>query len=177
MQVDHNIVFMRKYTAKEWILLIIAVLTLLFFAVSFWIDDYRDIDVRTKDIKRIEKTLHELQNEANEFITEHLPHAIDNRAFDHCWTKKLSDKNVSLYIFKNDSILYWSDNLPVDIELLKQIDTVERYHNIGNGWYVTQATKQEGYKAIIFILIRTEYLYQNNFLKNSYNPYSILQVI
>lgn len=155
---------------KDWILMSTAILTLLFFSVSFWIDDVRDVDIRAKDVKRIERSLHEQQNNVGLFVREHLPHAVDDGVFDSCWTQSLHDKGMSLFILRNDSVVYWSDNLPVEDEQLKQIDTVEQYNNIGNGWYVTQAFTLNEYKAITFILIRTEYTYHNNFLKNSFNP-------
>lgn len=147
-----------------------AVSIIFFLAFSFFVDDYNYANIKAKDVAKIEKILHRQQRNTADFVKRHLQHAIENNNFDECSCFDLQKNHLSLFITKNDSIVYWSDNLPVDQQQLNHIDTTEQYINIGNGWYVVQAYRQNQYKAITFILIRTEYTYQNNFLKNSFNP-------
>lgn len=159
----------KTYTFKDGFLLFTAVATLIFLGLSLWVNDYQNVDVRPNDIKHIERTLHKQQDEIKLFVKNHLPYNADN-TIDNDWGQLTHNKSLSLFISKNDTIVYWSDNLPINADQLKYIDTTELYTNIGNGWYVAQAIKYNEYKAVTLILIQTEYTYHNKFLKNSFNP-------
>lgn len=85
----------------------------------------------------------------------------------------LLDKNYTDYfkffIFYNDSIIFWSDN-SVPISSLNPADsTFPKIYNSGNGYYRLVSRVRQPYKLFGLFLIKNDFKYQNNYLKNDFN--------
>ncbi len=155
------------------------------FTLSFYINDFSMQAISDSSIKKLEKAIHKKQHTLEVLSAKwisNMEHSsepfIDSAAF----TKLESTRDIILFGFKNDSLLYWSDNIPVTEERLREIDTVARYVKLGSSWhskaqasegegsYVAQAYVKGPLKAVTLILVRNEYTYQNAFLKDGFNP-------
>ncbi|MDR2423442.1 MAG: HAMP domain-containing protein [Prevotellaceae bacterium] len=144
-------------------------------AAVFLLLSYLGVDtsvnsISDRDIASIEKVLHNLQNEGKKIVSDI---ALSSRSnIDSICPANLNEKG--LYLFITDSlsteIKYWSYNLPVTVDKLKNVGENAQYLFFGNGRHVAQAQWHDGYKYIILILIEREYWYQNRFLRNGTNP-------
>ena len=94
------------------------------------------------------------------FFTEFIEEAVQD----------IEKKGISLFIFRNDTLQFWSTNhIPVDYLY---------YHNIyespilymGNGWFYKKEKVFGNIRVLGLISIKSEYSYENKFLKNEYNP-------
>lgn len=80
---------------------------------------------------------------------------------------ELSKKGLSIFLFRNDKLVFWSQNL--DVVDLKEDSTKLFVRNIQNAWYVGKWTTSKSDKVLALLLLKYNYPYQNKFLKNSYN--------
>jgi signal transduction histidine kinase len=89
------------------------------------------------------------------------------------------NSNEGFFCFSNDSLIYWSSNLPVKSEDLLKADTVEKFTNFDNelftsettteNRYVTKAYVRGKFKIIYAIGVITYYFYENDFLKSRFS--------
>jgi signal transduction histidine kinase len=87
--------------------------------------------------------------------------------------------NEGIFCFYNDSLIYWSSNLPVKSENLLRVDTVEKFTSLDNelfaaetttdNLYVTKAYVNGRFKIVYAINIITHYFYENDFLKSGFS--------
>jgi len=81
-----------------------------------------------------------------------------------------SRQELSLFILRNDSLIYWSDNtvsIP-DHTAMKSQATVFGY--IGNGWYLIRQTEGAGYTFLALVRVQQEYAFENHYLKSRFSP-------
>lgn len=74
-----------------------------------------------------------------------------------------------LHIYKNDTLVYWNTN---KIPVSKFVDL--QYPTNGlirgrNGWYYAKSKSEDGYIVALSFLIKHEYAYQNEYLKNEFS--------
>ena len=79
---------------------------------------------------------------------------------------KPEDVWLSLFIYKNDSVVWWSDNniLPGDI------DITPGFRFFRNGWYEVMVITDGNFKMVGMLKIKNEYAFQNRFLSNNFHP-------
>ncbi len=89
------------------------------------------------------------------------------------YVRDLSDKDdITLLVFENDTLIYWSDN-KVPIFNYLEINTPDVLFNnrlvlFQNGWYEV-VSKTFGNKIFVgLILVKNQYSYQNHHLKNQF---------
>lgn len=156
------------------------------FTLSFFVDSLSTNSISSSNIRKIERILHRkqtmLENIAHSWLDSVSGSSINIFSENKELTKLEKSKTLFLFGLKNDSIVYWSSNIPVSKEQLLSIDTIARFVKLGNTWqntekssegegtYVAQGYVSGDYKAISLILISTEYTYQNAFLKSGLNP-------
>ncbi len=81
-----------------------------------------------------------------------------------------SEGKVSLFVFKNDSLVYWNDNteiLPATIN--KSGDRTYFASRLKNGWYGFYCQRIGDFCFIGSYLIKAEYPFQNEFLKTHFS--------
>ncbi|MDR2563837.1 MAG: GHKL domain-containing protein [Prevotellaceae bacterium] len=161
-------------SVRRWSLAALAVLAALFFSLSLWVDKRTNAGLTEGRVKEIEKALHSLQNEAYSLVEDAFASMQDSLCpdFDAIWPLEMRHKGLALYVFENNSsdLVWWSDNSSSSVEQLIHIDREIKYLNLGNAWYIARRFNFEPFKAIVLILIKTEYYYENRFLKNGFNP-------
>ncbi|HLO90757.1 MAG TPA: ATP-binding protein [Lentimicrobium sp.] len=80
-------------------------------------------------------------------------------------SKKLP-KNTTLFVIKNDTLIFWSDNsIPFDYNR-----ATPRILQIQNGFFQQSVLEKNNLKFVLLDLIRYSYPYQNDYLSSSYNP-------
>jgi two-component system nitrogen regulation sensor histidine kinase NtrY len=78
------------------------------------------------------------------------------------------DNPYFLHIYKNDSLIHWNTNqLPVSA--FADLNFPTSGINKGqNGWYYVQTQEYKDYIVAVSFLIKNEYSYQNDYLKNDF---------
>lgn len=73
------------------------------------------------------------------------------------------------YVFKNDSLIYWSENkVPILPHYLdNNFGTPICF--IGNGWYRLMELRKESYVVLGLYLIKNDYQYENEYLSNTFS--------
>ncbi len=95
----------------------------------------------------------------------------NNLAVNNSQVQKMMEEGIFLFVFKKDSLLYWNNNkiiLPEKFgRQLADISTVEK---LKNGWYGFTGKKSGQYYFLGCYLIKSEFPFQNDFLKNKFSP-------
>ncbi|MCK5029097.1 MAG: GHKL domain-containing protein [Bacteroidales bacterium] len=83
-------------------------------------------------------------------------------------TDLLETEGIIFLGYSGDSLLYWTDNsIPVgNYSIDKQL--YNNFEKLKNGWYVIRQNTINNYKLFGLILIKKEYTYQNEFIKNDF---------
>jgi len=79
------------------------------------------------------------------------------------------DEGIVFLGYVNDTLKYWSDNL-VPIQNVKPKDTI--FHSLvqlENGWYVSKSKQINNIKFVGLILIKNQYSFSNDFIKNNFH--------
>ncbi len=141
-------------------LVITAVLLILLATVSNLF--FSNIEFGERDVYRFQKTLNK-KVDALDNIISFLFKTGDVEPFE-----KLRRKGFSILVYRNDSLLNWSDNGISFPNIYDSAYFSNRLVFNSNAWYVVKVYKKSIYKAIGFILIKKEFPYENDFLINGY---------
>ncbi|MEI6765598.1 MAG: ATP-binding protein [Bacteroidota bacterium] len=77
--------------------------------------------------------------------------------------------DISLFTYKNDSLIFWTDNsIPAGGVYNKIIFDCE-FAQIGPGWYEIMKVKTGAFTHVAAIMVKHEYHYQNDYLSNVFN--------
>ena len=120
-----------------------------------------------------EKNLHALLDECEKLVDGMIAaDAADPSAFDSLCSPRLGEKGIFLFVADSlsDNIIYWSANLPVTAEKLKNVGETPSCMFFGNGWYITFARRHAQRIYAGLLLVYREYFYSNRFLKDEPNP-------
>ena len=163
-------VILRKYRLAALYLLIGAAL----FTGGKWIENYLVREGNdTSLIKRFEKIF----NKKEKFLDETLDQVIkyenaDSQMFSQEEIDKLNKKNIAVLVYHDDSLVFWSDN---SFKIPEKSDKIEQsVVFLQNGWYFKKS-KHTGNKSVIgLILLKSQFNYENQFLKNEFpNEYHL----
>ena len=163
-------VILRKYRLAALYLLIGAAL----FTGGKWIENYLVREGNdTSLIKRFEKIF----NKKEKFLDETLDQVIkyenaDSQMFSQEEIDKLNKKNIAVLVYHDDSLVFWSDN---SFKIPEKSDKIEQsLVFLQNGWYFKKS-KHTGNKSVIgLILLKSQFNYENQFLKNEFpNEYHL----
>ncbi len=80
------------------------------------------------------------------------------------------ESSISLFVYKGDSLIFWNDNkvvLPANMEKSPVRNNFALH--LKNGWYVFHARKKDPYNFLGCYLIKSEYPFQNEFIKNQFS--------
>lgn len=82
---------------------------------------------------------------------------------------KLQNKGYTFQVFHHDSLVYWSNNSLVEINIAHRINRQGCY-NLNNGWYLVYKYSYGGYDVIGFALIKNHYDLQNEYIQSNFQP-------
>jgi two-component system nitrogen regulation sensor histidine kinase NtrY len=81
---------------------------------------------------------------------------------------ELSRNGTILLIYRNDSLISWSDNSISLSNIYRESDYENPFIFISNSYYVVKTYSRDNYKVIGLIFIKSEYPYENEFLQNDF---------
>lgn len=81
---------------------------------------------------------------------------------------QLHSDGLVILIYKNDSLKFWSDNLTIFNDRFSTAGFDKQLIFIGNGWYTVRSLKINRWNIAGLILIKHQYPYENQFLKNEF---------
>jgi len=79
-----------------------------------------------------------------------------------------SNKETSYYVFKNDTLICWS-NASIPVSRNKNSFLTNSIVQLKNGWFLSEKSSFEDTILIGLFRIKQQYLYENKFLKNRFN--------
>ncbi len=82
--------------------------------------------------------------------------------------KELSRNGIIMLIYRNDSLISWSDNSISLRNIYNESDYENPFIFISNSYYAVKTFIKDNYKVIGLIFIKSEYPYENKFLENAF---------
>jgi two-component system, NtrC family, nitrogen regulation sensor histidine kinase NtrY len=120
--------------------------------------------------ERIQQVFFDKEAESKDLIYQLLK---DTSVASRKWTDFLDQaKNESfiVHLFRNDSLILWTDNTVNSIKYLPALKDGFFYLNTNNGAYLVSFLQKGSYKIAIFFQLKTNYLFQNQYIQNHINP-------
>ncbi len=85
--------------------------------------------------------------------------------------RRLANKEkIYFFIYQSDSTILWSDNRIPEIDILPLITDFQQFVQLSNGWFYAISRIVKNYKVIGLLLIKDNYIINNQFLTNEFNP-------
>jgi two-component system nitrogen regulation sensor histidine kinase NtrY len=81
---------------------------------------------------------------------------------------ELSRNGMILLVYRNDTLTGWSDNSISFSDIFSISDYEIPFIFISNSYYVVRIFRKDNYTVVGLIFIKSQYQYENEFLKNSY---------
>ena len=92
-----------------------------------------------------------------------LPGISDKRDPDH-------DGDFYLFVFRNDSLVYWNNNeVIIPVNFKEKFTKANFVCQLKNGWYGFTSEKKGSYRFLGCYLIKTAFPFQNEFIKNQFS--------
>ncbi|MCD4694822.1 MAG: hypothetical protein K8S16_01175 [Bacteroidales bacterium] len=94
----------------------------------------------------------------------------DTSNFFEIFTASLTQyPDFDLYVLKNDSLVFWSNySIPVS-DIIYPKNFTQGVGFFSNGHYLLESCDVNNYSLIVTYLIKSEYQYENQYLKNEFN--------
>ena len=147
-----------------------------FFFLSAWVIDGWDFftENKTSVSYKFKKALEYRDAQLNDIIKEADVH-FDTytygsfvETYDQQFDNLYDDKQCGLFIFRNDSLVYWTDNsIPVEDNLYYS-DYKNRIVKLKSGWYQSVYRQRDNITFVVLGLIKHSFPYQNTYLSNSF---------
>lgn len=80
-----------------------------------------------------------------------------------------NQQKIIIHLFKNDTLLLWTDNTINSSKYLSVIKPGFFYLNTNNGSFLVTFLQQNSYKVAIFYQLKTNYQFQNQYIQNHIN--------
>ena len=113
------------------------------------------LDSAVSEIKKLFKTGENLRKENNIYL-------IDKQL------NSLKDNGLSVLVYKNDTLCYWSNNSAANDKLFSQSALNNRIVNINNAWYELRTYFDNEYTYAGLIFLKNKYNFSNKYLKNEF---------
>ncbi|UPT66091.1 MAG: hypothetical protein M0D57_16590 [Sphingobacteriales bacterium JAD_PAG50586_3] len=147
-----------------------------FFFLSAWVIDGWDFFTENKSSVsyKFKKALEYRDAQLNDILKEADVHfdTYAYGAFVDTYAKQFDElydnKQCGLFIFRNDSLIYWTDNsIPVEDNLYYS-DYKNRIVKLKSGWYQSVFRQRDNITFVALGLIKHSFPYQNTYLSNSF---------
>lgn len=152
-------------------------LALVFFLVSLLLDTFFASDKYNQLIfRRFQDRFVREQNEL-ELRLDRLSESLKSEKINEIFSSKIkefkdlsSQRNISMYVYRNDSLVLWSDNKILETDILPAIVSEQKLVHLSNGWYYSVSRRINNYTIVGLLLVKNNYVLQNKFLQNNFNP-------
>ncbi|MCF8370008.1 MAG: HAMP domain-containing histidine kinase [Bacteroidales bacterium] len=84
--------------------------------------------------------------------------------------EELAGQGFKIVLFESDKLIYWSDNSLQFEQLLTFPDLDNQLVFLGNSWCYVERKMSGPYELLGLMILKTEFPYENNLLKNSFAP-------
>jgi len=151
---------------------ILFIIGALFFAIGFSLYHFRlKPSFSEHSVKKFGSKFQEKEERIHELIAN-FSHQVDtNRSLVELYNKatKLSkNNNIDVFIYQNDSLIIWTNHhIPVPVKNPSKSLNKEVNH-LKNGWYYFTHTANKTFKVYGSFLIKNNFQYQNEDLKNTF---------
>lgn len=137
----------------------------------------KNID-KSINLKKYEQTLHIKEQFCNT-IADSIIRLIDkNEIFDSIFQDKLFDiqqveqitnLGYSFFIYKNDTISFWSDNIIEISNIFNPNDILGQCNFVSNHWILSTLKQFDNYKIVVLFRIKSEFPRKNKFLEEKFH--------
>ena len=167
-----------KYTLIAAFIVACAALLYSFIFEKYSINHYEN------KIKNIENKIQKSQKKLEDIsinLLEKLCNIPDSALTDELFSVDIKyNSNEGIFCLRNDSLIYWSSNFPIQAEQLAKVDTIEHFTNfieqkllayrpLTERSYVTRAYDKAQFKIVYVIAIATSYSHQNDILTSGFD--------
>ena len=188
---------MKKYLTKidlriVWKWYKFLILAVLFYIIGFFLD--KGILFWNKntlhlgfDLQAVQQTLYQRAEQSDALIDKLYKQYNDfdkskGNSIDSLFLSPITDEvsklQMSLFLLKNDTILFWSSNTIPFSSKTMDVDTLSSIERLPNGFYQIRKKKFKEIEIVSFALIKQSYNYQNEFLSDRfYDEYDIPQSV
>ncbi len=145
-------------------------LTLVFLLGSIFYSFYLSPERIDRRIKHCQSTLIErevLTDQTLLVVQKKIVNGSVNSLFrDYTFSKLWQDKGIFITVFSDSTVKYWSDNSVA----FNYADLVAagNFGFLGNGWFEIRRMEFDSLQIYGFIKIKSDFLYQNQYLKNEF---------
>lgn len=168
MQIKNNRVI-QSLLKGRWIFLIM----LLSLAISVWMESQTGKRFYgQEDTNVFQKVLHKKEMRTDSILGKIISTSKDTdehallASLSHEYSG-LSKDGIAVFLYRNDTLLFWSDNI-IPVPFLLHDFPVRDMVGLANSFFIRREKKTSGFDAIGLILIKKEYPYENRFLKSGF---------
>lgn len=90
--------------------------------------------------------------------------------------KYLNNLNVDLFIYKEDTLIFWSSNVPFVSYKKNEIEETLSTHELKNGIYLTKKSYFKNFTIIATHQVKSNYRFKNKLLTNTFNEFYKLKI-
>ncbi len=114
--------------------------------------------------EKTEKTLSHISDKIEESGLEHFIGNTGREYFGH-----YEKKGVVILVYENEKLRYWTSNNIPEESLNRLLHEEQPVHKSGNAVYVTVRKETGGITLVGLILVKNNYIFENQFLKNKFH--------
>lgn len=151
----------RNNKRQFWVHLTITILVII--SLFILVNRYRMIQTNGFIKKNLEKELFERNSKLNSIIEEVFENNLANeriQLIEHAYD--LDKISAMIYLFKYDSLMYWSSNL-IDLSSIQNLENGPVVL-LNNGWYKIKRYERDGFSIFGLLLLKNEFAYSNDYL-------------
>ncbi|TLX70829.1 HAMP domain-containing protein [Labilibacter sediminis] len=155
----------KKFSFLSWQYILLAASVIMVMLLSWAFYNYNH---HSFNALRFKNALHQKSREANSFTTEFTKHLnLDSEWHAIEVTEKYKPDGVEVLVYKSDSLHCWTSQvLPYENEDISLL--MDRVTKLGNTWYLIEKTDYQDWDIFTLVSIKTEYPFDNAFLKDEY---------
>lgn len=120
--------------------------------------------------EQLQQVVHEKEAESKDLIYQLLR---DTSHIHRNWMEfheQASNRNFIVHLFHHDTLLLWTDNTVNSLKYLPALKDGFVYLNTNNGAWLVSFLERGTYKMAVFYQLKTNYLFQNQYIQNHINP-------
>lgn len=161
--------------AKKWLTIVaFFMLSMASFTIAFF-EEQKSQTASEKILSDIEKKSNVLvswiKSKTVEFAAAYNTPFIPITGANSVLNTELSDHRAALFVYKNNSLAYWSsEQVPSDSALFLSINS-DTVLYLSNGLYFITPISVNEYSILGVVEIYAQYNYENDYLKSAFNPF------
>lgn len=155
---------MKEFLKKYWLYLLsfLFLTSFYFYYQSIFSCDYK------KNVATFQEAFREKEQKLNAYSAK--KKALFLKEGISCFEEISHESDFFLHVYRNDSLIYWNTNqLPV-LRFAEIHFPAEGLVKLQNAWYYTKIFSHGNVQTVASFLIKKEYSFENEYLKNDFAP-------